>query len=194
MIFCHEEQDVPVCTWLLFLDLLFCILLNQERGRTKRVGCMLVISSLWPLLKFFSGVPPMIANSDGDTFLLQTRVFKCLFPWHPLLFAFISFCGHSVCTGSLHPMGLNSEHEACFLFSIWRCDKTGDAKPPQWTWALWVSMWCSAGTHMVLLSRTKEVYAAYTPDPTMEISNLNPLPCRRRAKRLQVAWIHPLAS
>ncbi len=101
MIFCHEEQDVPVCTWLLFLDL-FCILLNQERGRTKRVGCMLVISSLWPLLKFFSGVPPMIANSDGDTFLLQTRVFKFLFPWHPLLFVFISFFGHSVCTGSMH--------------------------------------------------------------------------------------------
>jgi hypothetical protein len=101
MIFCHEEQDVPVCTWLLFLDL-FCILLNQERGRTKRVGCMLVISSLWPLLKFFSGVPPMIANSDSDTFLLQTRVFKFLFPWHPyclpsLVFLVIVFA-QGLCT------------------------------------------------------------------------------------------------
>ncbi len=163
MFFCHEEQDVPVCTWLLFLDL-FCILLNQERGRTKRVGCMLVISFLWPLLKFFSGVPPMIANSDGDTFLLQTRVFKFLFPWHPLLFAFISFCGHSVCTGSLHPMGLNSEHEACFCSQFGDVTKQGMLNPLD-ELELCGYVWCSAGTHMVRLSRTKEVYAAYTPDP-----------------------------
>ncbi len=105
----------------------FC---STRRGRTKRVGCMLVISSLWPLLKFFSGVPPMIANSDSDTFLLQTRVFKVLFPWHPLLFAFISFYGHSVCTGSLHPMGLNSEHEAFFCSQFGDVTKQGMLKPP----------------------------------------------------------------
>lgn len=93
----------------------FC---STRRGRTKRVGCMLVISSLRPLLKFFSGVPLMIANSDGDTFLLQTRVLKFLFPWHPLLFAFISFCGRSVCTGSLHPMGWTVNMRPFFVLNL----------------------------------------------------------------------------
>jgi hypothetical protein len=60
---------------------------------------------------------------------LQTRVFKVLFPWHPLLFAFISFCGRSVCTGSLHPMGLNSEQEAFFCSQFGDVTKQGMLKP-----------------------------------------------------------------
>jgi hypothetical protein len=57
-----------------------------------------------------------------------------------------------------------------FFISIWRCDKAGNAKtPPMNLSFVGISVVLSAGTHMVLSSRTKEVYAAFTPDATMEI-------------------------